>query len=90
MYLFRSTAFGVRVRQKVQIGPDRVDFVLGDRLIVELDSREFHEKERDYARDARLVARGYRVLRFSYRQVMFEWPTVLAAVSAAIGRGDAA
>ncbi|MFT4285578.1 MAG: DUF559 domain-containing protein [Protaetiibacter sp.] len=90
VYLFRSSAFGVRVRQQVQIGPDRVDFVLGDRLIVELDSREFHEKERDYARDARLVARGYRVLRFSYRQVMFEWPTVLAAVSAAIGRGDAA
>ena len=89
-FLFRSRAFGVRVRQQVQIGPDRVDSVLGDRLIVELDSREFHEKERDYARDARLVARGYRVLRFSYRQVMFDWPSVEAAILAAIARGDAA
>lgn len=88
-FVFRGSVFGVRIRQQVQIGTDRVDVLLGDRLIVELDSKEFHERERDYARDARLVARGYRVLRFSYRQVMFEWPQVMSAIRAAIARGDA-
>src|SRR5690606_4540664 len=89
-FVFRADVFGVRVRQQVQIGADRVDVLLGDRLVVELDSREFHERERDYARDARLGVRGYRVLRFSYHQVMREWPAVEAAVLAAVARGDAA
>jgi very-short-patch-repair endonuclease len=88
IFMFRSLRFRVRVRRQVVIGSDRVDFVLGDRLVVEIDSKEFHERERDYARDARLGARGYRVLRFTYRQVMFDWPAVEAAVSAAIARGD--
>lgn len=88
VFVFRGRRFGVRIRQQVEIGPDRVDVVLGDRLVVELDSKEFHERERDYARDARLSARGYRVLRFSYRQVMFDWAAVEVAVQAAIARGD--
>jgi very-short-patch-repair endonuclease len=90
IFVFRTSAFGVRIRRQVTIGRDRVDFVLGDRLVVEVDSKEFHERERDYARDARLGARGYRVLRFTYRQVMYDWPAVEAALLAAIARGDAA
>jgi very-short-patch-repair endonuclease len=89
-FLYRALRFGVRIRRQVAIGPDRVDFVLGERLIVEIDSTEFHDRERDYARDARLGARGYRILRFNYRQVMHDWPAVEAALLAAIARGDAA
>lgn len=88
VFVFRMRWLGIRVRQQVKIGADRVDGLIGDRLVVELDSREFHERERDYARDARLGARGYRTLRFSYRQVMFEWPQVEAAVLAALARED--
>lgn len=44
------------------------------RLIVETDGRETHLTpvafEADRARDAELTARGYRVVRFTYRQVM--------------------
>ncbi|MFT4028374.1 MAG: DUF559 domain-containing protein [Protaetiibacter sp.] len=89
-FVFRSRRFGVRIRQQVQIGPDRVDALLGDRLIIEIDSREFHDAQRDYARDARLMARGYRVIRFTYHQVMFEWEKVEAILRMAIARGDAA
>lgn len=89
-FSFRVRRAGLRIRPQVQIGPDRVDFVVGERLVVEVDGREFHERERDYARDARLSARGYRVLRFSYRQVMFEWVAVEASLLAAVARGDAA
>lgn len=50
-------------------------------MIVETDGREAHGThaafERDRARDARLQAAGYRVLRFSHRQVLRE-PDVVA------------
>ena len=51
-------------------------------LIVEVDGYEFHRGrasfEADRARDARLTALGYRVLRFTYRQVTHEDARVAA------------
>nr|WP_246287200.1 DUF559 domain-containing protein [Schumannella luteola] len=88
LFVRRASRLGIRIRQQVWIGPDRVDAVLGDRLVVEIDSREFHDRERDADRDARLIAAGYRILRFTYRQVMHDWPSVEAALRAALARGD--
>lgn len=79
-------------RQVVIPGIGRVDFLIGDRLVIEIDGAEFHSSgdrfEADRRRDALLSQRGYRVLRFTYRQVMFRWPEVEAAVWAAVARGD--
>lgn len=79
-------------RQVVIEGVGRVDFLIGTRLVIEVDSREHHERtpdyERDRRRDARLSALGFRVLRFTYRQVFETWPDVEAAVWAAVARGD--
>ena len=77
------------VRQQVQIaGVGRVDMVVGDRLVIEVDGRAYHSDaatfERDRRRDALLVARGYVVLRFSYRQVMFAWEFVRRCILAAL------
>lgn len=70
----------------------RVDFLIGERLIVEVDGRAFHDTEStfetDRRRDAHLSTLGYRVLRFSYRQVIDEWHLVESAVLAAVSRGD--
>ncbi|WP_181408472.1 endonuclease domain-containing protein [Schumannella sp. 10F1B-5-1] len=88
LFVRRASRLGIRIRQQVWVGPDRVDAVLGDRLVVEIDSREFHERERDADRDARLIAAGYRILRFTYRQVMHDWASVEAALRSALGRGD--
>jgi very-short-patch-repair endonuclease len=70
----------------------RVDFLIGERLVIEIDGAEFHTSveqfEEDRRRDAVLSALGYRVLRFSYRQVERRWPEVEAAINAAIARGD--
>ena len=68
-----------------------VDVLIGDRLVLELDSRTHHlgenyEKDRD--RDLELFRQGFIVLRVSYRRVMFEWPTIEVAVLEAIRRGD--
>ena len=90
---FRCRAVGLRVRIQVTLAPGlRVDLVIGERLVVEVDGREHHSDPaafgRDRIRDARLTALGYRVLRFSYSQVMHNWPSVEAAILAAVGHGD--
>jgi very-short-patch-repair endonuclease len=57
-------------------------------VVVETDGRQNHEgsaeQARDYDRDMRLAARGYIVLRFNYRQVMFHRDEVMAAVLGAL------
>ncbi len=79
-------------RQVVIPGVGRVDFLIGDRLVIEVDSREHHERtpdyERDRQRDAHLSTLGYRVLRYTYRQVFEAWPEVEASIWAAVARGD--
>jgi very-short-patch-repair endonuclease len=57
-----------------RIGSCEVDFLWRDRrLVVETDGFRHHSNraafESDRARDAHLQSRGYRVLRFTYRQV---------------------
>jgi len=88
MFKFGMLAAGIAFRQQVQLGIDRVDFVLGQCLVVEIDSRAHHDAGRDRERDARLSILGFRVLRFDYHQVTWDWPTVLASVRAALLRGD--
>jgi len=93
LFLFRLSPLGIPIRRQVAIpGVGRVDFRIGEKLIVEVDGAEYHTDpvkfEADRRRDAILSRLGYRVLRFSYRQVMFAWAEVEAAVFAAVLRGD--
>ncbi|MET4582723.1 very-short-patch-repair endonuclease [Conyzicola nivalis] len=93
LFLFRISPLGIPIRRQVVIASvGRVDFQIGERLIVEVDGAEYHTDpvkfEADRRRDAVLSRLGYRVLRFSYRQVMFAWAEVEAAVFAAVLRGD--
>ncbi|MGW9158678.1 MULTISPECIES: endonuclease domain-containing protein [unclassified Microbacterium] len=68
----------------------RVDFVLDGRLILEADGKGNHDvpahRHRDLVRDAAASALGYETLRFDYAQIVHAWPTVEAAVLAAITR----
>jgi very-short-patch-repair endonuclease len=71
----------------VPIGGYVVDFLWRDAgLVVETDGYRFHGGraafEYDYRRQARLVAAGFDVLRFTWRQVVDEPEEVLAAVRA--------
>lgn len=83
-------SLGIGFAQQVPVrGVGRVDFLVGDRLIIEVDSKEHHtDPYADRRRDAALSALGYRVLRFMYSQVVYEWQSVEAAILAAISRGD--
>ena len=64
------------------------------RLVVETDGFEHHGTreafERDRARDADLQARGYRVLRFTHRQVVSEPRKVAKSVRRMLGAALAA
>ena len=67
----------------------RVDFAYPEqRLAIEVDSVRYHlgreAFESDRARDARLMALGWRVLRFTYRQMKDEPEFVLASIRAAL------
>ncbi|WP_337003887.1 MULTISPECIES: DUF559 domain-containing protein [unclassified Microbacterium] len=68
----------------------RVDFVLDGRLILEADGKANHagpsQRHRDLVRDAAASVLGYETLRFDYAQIVHAWPTVEAAVVAAIVR----
>lgn len=80
---------GLRVEVQVEIrGVGRVDLLVEGRLIIELDGRVWHNDESAFARDRRRGAAAtigrYRTERFDYRQVVFEWSTVEAAVFAAL------
>jgi len=71
--------------QNVYLDGYEVDAVWEEqRVVVELDGYEFHRTraafERDRERDAKLQAEGWRVLRFSWRQVVFEPETVVRAL----------
>jgi predicted transcriptional regulator of viral defense system len=68
-----------------------VDFLFAPaRLVVETDGWRFHGTrtafERDRRRDATLTLRGYRVLRFTHRQLEHEPAAVAATVAAALQR----
>jgi hypothetical protein len=77
----------VRPAVNVLVEGYEVDFLWRDqRLIVETDGHEHHGTraafERDRARDARLTMLGYRVVRFTYRQVVDEADSLAATLIA--------
>jgi very-short-patch-repair endonuclease len=88
LWLHRQRIRAVRQVDIALVG--RVDFVIGDRLVIEVDGETYHadtdQFETDRTRDAALAAQGYRVLRFSYRQVMHRFDEVTAAIRSALAR----
>lgn len=72
-------------------GVGYVDLLIGDRLVLELDGRSFHEGEdfeTDHRRDFELALRGYVVIRISYRMVIDHWEQVEAGILALLARGE--
>lgn len=83
----RLHRLGIAVTTQVTIRDvGRVDFLLDDRIILEIDGKENHDGEsnrhKDLVRDAAAAARGYETLRFDYAQVVHAWPTVESAILA--------
>jgi hypothetical protein len=70
---------------------ERLDLVVGDRLVIECDSRAHHsthvELDRDNARDLLLTALGFLVIRVRYRAAVSDPAGVVAAIRAVMDAG---
>lgn len=87
----RLRALRIPYRPQAYIGAvGCVDLVIGDRLVLELDGREWHSSFEAFAEDRRrdliLHERDYLVVRLTYAQVMFEWPRVEAMIRSLVSR----
>ncbi len=85
--------YNIPYRSQVAIpGAGYVDLLVGDRLVLELDGREFHSSdeayEEDRRRDLELHERGFMVIRLTYDQVMQEWGRVIALIRALVARDE--
>ena len=93
MVRLRLRAKGVKLEPQVTIaGVGRVDFLVGRRLVIEVDSKAHHTGEenyrRDRERDLELVRLGYIVVRLTYDQVMYGWDVVEKKILELIGRRE--
>lgn len=64
----------VEIRQQVEIGPYRVDFIVGKDMVIECDGHDFHERTAEQAtadrrRDRQMIADGWKVFRFTGSEI---------------------
>lgn len=87
----RLSGWGIPMRQQVELLGRPVDLLIGERLVVQIDGFAHHstsaQRSKDVAFDAELVLMGYTVLRFTYAQVMYDWPAVERRIARAIAVG---
>ena len=76
----------LKFRRQAPIGSYIVDFLcIANRLVVEADGSQHAENKRDAMRDEWLAGKGYKVLRFSNRDIFTAREGVLATIAAACG-----
>ena len=89
-FLVLMRTIDVAVRQQVWVDGHPLDALIGEHLAVQLDGFAHHrakDRRRDIRADARLMLRGFTVLRFDYFQVLFEPEFVISTVATAIAQG---
>lgn len=89
IFVYRLRWMGLRMLPQAWILDRRVDLLIGERLVVQIDGATHTgaQRTRDIAHDAQLVLHGYYPLRFSYEQVMERWHEVQAVIMEAVAQG---
>ena len=79
----------VRVVPQVWLHGHVVDFLIGDRLVLQVDGGTHvgAQRDEDNAHDLILRLHGFTVIRIGYRQVVDEWPQVQEQILRAIAQG---
>lgn len=79
----------VAIRPQAVVLGRRVDFLIGARLILQIDGATHTGEQRtsDIKFDAELVLAGYTVIRVAYEQVVHDWPGTQYLVVEAVGQG---
>ncbi|MGH3704427.1 MAG: endonuclease domain-containing protein [Agromyces sp.] len=79
----------VRITPQAWIAGHRVDFLIGDRLVLQIDGAHHvgAQREADIEHDAQLMLLGYHVVRVGYRQIIDRWHTVQDVIARAVAQG---
>lgn len=89
--LFRTRLRWLKVAifSQTWIAGHRVDFLLGERLVVQVDGGHHvgAQRDADIAHDAALMLLGYHVIRVSYVQIIHQWPEVQDRIMRAVAQG---
>lgn len=77
------------VRAQIWIAGRPVDFLIGERLVLQIDGGTHvgAQREKDNAHDARIALMGYHVIRVGYGQVVHRWPEVQDLITRAVAQG---
>ena len=88
---FRLRRHGIELRSQVHIAGVPSDFLIGTRLLLEVDGRENHhdaaKRHKDLVRDANTARLGYETLRYDYALIMHQWELVEGAILAKVAAG---
>lgn len=85
----RLTWLGLPMRRQTWILGHRVDLLIGERLVIQIDGGHHVDAQRasDNEHDAELRLAGYHPIRVTYWQLMHDWPRVQELILHAIAQG---
>ncbi|MBW9109917.1 DUF559 domain-containing protein [Microbacterium trichothecenolyticum] len=77
------------VRPQIWIADRPVDFLIGERLVLQIDGGHHvgAQREKDIAHDALLTLMGYHVIRVGYHRVIHRWEEVQDLIMRAVAQG---
>lgn len=86
---FRLRWMGLPIRAQIWIAGHRVDFLIGERLAVQIDGGHHVGAQRteDIRHDSKLMLLGFHVIRLGYEQVVHRWPEVQEQIMRAVAQG---
>lgn len=79
----------VPILAQAHLGGRPVDFLIGDRLVLQVDGGHHvgSKRDADIEHDRRLMLLGYHVIRVSYVQVVEQWLVVQEQIMRAVAQG---
>lgn len=79
----------LRVLAQIWIAGHRVDFLIGERLVLQIDGGHHvgAQREADIRHDAQLMLLGYHVVRVGYWQVVEDWASIQNMIMRAVAQG---
>lgn len=89
IFVVRLRWLRLPIRVQVWIAEHRVDVLIGDRLVVQIDGGHHVDARRtsDIRHDAELLLLGYHVIRVGYEQIVHRWPEVQDRILHAVAQG---
>ncbi|QIM15297.1 DUF559 domain-containing protein [Leucobacter insecticola] len=89
LFRTRLTWLDTPIRAQTWLLGHRVDFLIGDRLVIQIDGKQHSgaQATADMTHDAELRQRGFHVIRVNYALIVYHWPRVQDLILGAVSRG---